>query len=304
VAAALLALVGGLSGKISAIWLLTGIAGALSAMIASFWFSKPTGLSIFFGAHLALFLAGVLKTGALDPLPATWFAFSWIGACHFTRTHAAFSESGAHRRPPLSTMLKNVAVLAALVFALYIPWSLLVSMKAPAAGVQAPAGPILSPGSGAAGVDMERVIKLLTMTAVLLLALLVCLMIYLKKSRKEKSLLRVRDAGSRIDIETAEGGRPPDPERYRDTGLSGKIIEEYARLLTLWKKTGYSREPSETPLEFARRVGGLFPQLSTPFQTVTAIYHQARYGGDSPAPADYDRFAGHLHEIQRLPPFR
>jgi len=70
----------------------------------------------------------------------------------------------------------------------------------------------------------------------------------------------------------------------------------YAELLRLLERRGFSRQPSETPMEFAANVRT--DALAPAVQEFTQIYANARYGG---APCETLRLRNLLEQIRRIP---
>ena len=72
-----------------------------------------------------------------------------------------------------------------------------------------------------------------------------------------------------------------------------KIPRYYLEMLRLLKKRGYVRSPSETPLEFARRVGG------SEVRAITEAFERERYGGARLSDREMERVRGFLGEMRK-----
>lgn len=71
----------------------------------------------------------------------------------------------------------------------------------------------------------------------------------------------------------------------------------YQRLLALLRRKGYTRAPSETPLEFAASLSP--PELAAPVGEFTSLYNHVRFGQQTPA---VGRLAGLLRQVQKWKP--
>jgi hypothetical protein len=56
-------------------------------------------------------------------------------------------------------------------------------------------------------------------------------------------------------------------------------IEAFARLARWGSRSGVARRPAETPLEYSRRLGGSFPDLQTPIDTIVDCFNGQFFGG-------------------------
>jgi protein-glutamine gamma-glutamyltransferase len=66
--------------------------------------------------------------------------------------------------------------------------------------------------------------------------------------------------------------------RLRDRPLAtDPTLQRYQHILRWLDRRGYGRQPTETPTDYAQRVGAMMPLLAEPLQVITHLYLQGRY---------------------------
>ncbi len=78
--------------------------------------------------------------------------------------------------------------------------------------------------------------------------------------------------------------------------LRGGIFALYFRLLALLARMGWTRQPMETPYEFAQRASPALPWLEQPVRGITEAFVLARYGGQESEPAQEEQLGEELEQ--------
>lgn len=86
----------------------------------------------------------------------------------------------------------------------------------------------------------------------------------------------------------------------RDLEPRARIIAEYLALQRLLERTRKQRQPSETPLEHARRVAGRRRDLQRAFETLNQTLYDVVYGGAAPTERDALAVARSCRKIARV----
>ncbi|GAA6755232.1 hypothetical protein QT17_11435 [Thermus sp. 2.9] len=112
----------------------------------------------------------------------------------------------------------------------------------------------------------EAGLALAGLSALLTLALLLALALFLWRGRF---------------LAGAKGEATPSPWRpraLRRTLPQDRVRRAYLHALKALGQAGFPRLPPEGPLEYARRVRGLFPRVEAPLEGLTRLYLPVRYG--------------------------
>jgi uncharacterized protein DUF4129 len=80
-------------------------------------------------------------------------------------------------------------------------------------------------------------------------------------------------------------------------GAAAAVRRAYAELLGLAAAVGTPRVKSQTPAEFAHRLGAAWPEASQEVQRLTAVYNRVRYGIVAPSDADLATVSDALTKI-------
>lgn len=256
-------------------------------------FHQPWGPPLNFGACLLLIYLGLLKADEYHPF---WFplaSFLWMASLHVERTRRAWMDHPDRPAVPAAEVMRQSAGIYACLAALFIPFWILSLAR-----VDAPDRTVAAV-SGSVSLN-TRMLAILAGVCYAALVWMIARRVLRGKRAMNKQLAETQgwDGDTRV-----EAGVPPRGRRiYEESGMQGRVIQDYAQFLGRLRKAGRAREESQTPRELTARLAAVSPECSSPLAEVTRVYEAARYGFDEIEMDEYARFQENLEQLNSVAP--